>query len=223
VEIYLHTRHFYLFLLSKVELPCWKTVGIDLLGKITVPIHFDARLINFIKTNETKNLSKPTVTAITLSPRKNNSTEFFIQSSKIYFFHEHYNKSLTTTNLLVLTGQRFDGFQQRLRNNGIVFGVDEDHRFVDVVDIIYARTPRIQLAERTEFVNFSGVGLVEFWQSCGRNDFVFVQFVAVLHVFRQQHGTMPQNDVLHVFGHDVQVESSEVLPVQKPLCAPARN
>lgn len=35
--------------------------------------------------------------------------------------------------------------------------------------------------------------------------------------------TMTQNDALHVLGHDIQIEATEVLPVQQPFGAPTNN
>jgi len=41
-----------------------------------------------------------------------------------------------------------------------------------------------------------------------------------LHLIGQQDMSMSQDNALHVLSHDVEVETTEVLPIKQPLGAP---
>lgn len=68
----------------------------------------------------------------------------------------------------------------------------------------------------------SCVGFIQFGQCSRGHDVLLVEIVPLLHLLRQQYGFVPQNNVLHGFRHDVEVEPSEVRPVKQKRCASAR-
>jgi len=110
--------------------------------------------------------------------------------------------------------------QQILWNQGIILGIDEDHGLLNRIEIEQRRAPLIQFLGGGEIVHPPRIGLIQFGQCSSSDDLALVEIVPSLHLIGQQDMSMSQDNALHVLSHDVEVETTEVLPIKQPLGAP---
>lgn len=63
------------------------------------------------------------------------------------------------------------------------------------------------------------VRLVQFGQCASRENIAFADIASGFKVVVEQNMPMTHDYRLHILGHDVQIETAKVLPVEQKLCA----